>query len=91
MPQIVFETKLCPSCGLELIWDEDPLNLTVAVGKYTVQVSAETSLCPCGYATTAMTNAIVNYHTVIKRESDNSRKDWETEQDIELGWEDKDN
>jgi hypothetical protein len=64
----------------------DRLNLTVAVGNFTIQEEAIVYFCVCGEVTLKRTRSDVSYHRTVERTFENPRKNWETTENIEMGW-----
>lgn len=71
----------------------DRLNLTVAVGNFTIQEAAVAYKCICGKTSLRRLESTVAYHGTENRNVNrpNPMKDFETSENIEMGWENKDN
>lgn len=91
--------NLCVWCGLPVLIDCsipdlcDRLNLTIAVGNFTIQESAVAYKCICGKTSLRRLQSTVAYSGTenrnVNRPNPNPMKDFETSQDIEIGWDDK--
>ena len=91
------DDNICAYCSRSLIDCAVPadlcdrLNITIAVGRFTIQEEAIAYKCICGKTSLRRLQSSVAYHTIEERnvERTNSEKDWETSQNIETGWKDK--
>jgi hypothetical protein len=91
------DDNICAYCSRPLIDCAVPadlcdrLNLTVAVGNFTIQEEAIAYKCICGKTSLCRLQSTIAYHTFEERnvERPNTERGWETSQNIEMGWEDK--
>ena len=87
---------LCDYCQRQLIDCSVPadlcdrLNLTVAVGRFTIQEEAIAYKCICGKVSIRRFRSFISYQIEEQRNPVNPLKEWETGDNIEMGWGDKD-